>query len=240
VCILLFVGAMGKSAQIGLHTWLPDAMEGPTPVSALIHAATMVTAGVFLLIKCSPLFEYVPNILSYIAFVGAITAFFSSTVGLVQNDIKKVIAYSTCSQLGYMIFACGLSSYHVSLFHLVNHAFFKALLFLSAGALIHSLSNEQDMRKFGSLLSLLPFTYIMFLIGSLSLAGFPFLTGFYSKDVILEWGLTRYVFSGSFSYTLGLISTFFTSFYSVRLLYLSFITETNSFRPIVNRIHELS
>ena len=147
ICLLLFIGAMGKSAQIGLHTWLPDAMEGPTPVSALIHAATMVTAGVFLIIKCSPIFEYVPQYFIYYYFIGAITAFFAATIGLVQNDIKKVIAYSTCSQLGYMIFACGLSNYHVSLFHLINHAFFKALLFLSAGAIIHSLSNEQDMRK---------------------------------------------------------------------------------------------
>src|SRR6201996_5534406 len=153
-------------------------MEGPTPVSALIHAATMVTAGVFLIIKCSFLFEYVPNLLAIIAIIGALTAFFSATVALVQNDIKKVIAYSTCSQLGYMIFACGLSNYHASLFHLVNHAFFKALLFLSAGAIIHSLSNEQDMRKFGGLAVLLPFTSIMLLIGSLSLMGFPFLTGF--------------------------------------------------------------
>src|ERR1700722_11914549 len=214
-------------------------MEGPTPVSALIHAATMVTAGVFLIIKCSPLFEYVPNVLSYIAFIGAITAFFSSTIGLVQNDIKKVIAYSTCSQLGYMIFACGLSSYHVSLFHLANHAFFKALLFLSAGALIHSLSNEQDMRKFGSLLTLLPFTYIMFLIGSLSLAGFPFLTGFYSKDLILELALTKYTVEGSFAYCLGLITAFFTSFYSFRVFYLTFIYKNNSFRSAITHIHEL-
>ncbi len=175
ISLLLFIGAMGKSAQIGLHTWLPDAMEGPTPVSALIHAATMVTAGVFLLIKCSTIFEYSPNVLMYITFIGATTAFFSATVGLIQNDIKKVIAYSTCSQLGYMVFACGLSNYHVALFHLSNHAFFKALLFLSAGSIIHSLSNEQDMRKYGSLINLLPFTSIMLLIGSLSLMGFPFL-----------------------------------------------------------------
>src|SRR6201746_2045172 len=166
-------------------------MEGPTPVSALIHAATMVTAGVFLLIRCSPLFEFLPNILTFITFIGATTAFFAATIGLVQNDIKKVIAYSTCSQLGYMVFACGLSNYHVSLFHLANHAFFKALLFLSAGAIIHSLSNEQDMRRFGGLAPLLPYTSIMLLIGSLSLMGFPFLTGFYSKDLILELALTK-------------------------------------------------
>jgi NADH-ubiquinone oxidoreductase chain 5 len=214
-------------------------MEGPTPVSALIHAATMVTAGVFLIIKCSPLFEYVPTVLSVITFVGATTAFFSATVGLVQNDIKKVIAYSTCSQLGYMVFACGLSNYHVSLFHLSNHAFFKALLFLSAGAIIHSLSNEQDMRKFGSLAALLPFTSVMLLIGSLSLMGFPFLTGFYSKDLILELALTKYTIEGSFSYCLGLITAFFTSFYSFRVFYLTFIYKNNSFRAVIYHVHEL-
>jgi len=239
ICSLLFIGAMGKSAQIGLHTWLPDAMEGPTPVSALIHAATMVTAGVFLIIKCSPLFEYVPTVLSFVTFIGAATAFFSATVGLVQNDIKKVIAYSTCSQLGYMIFACGLSAYHVSLFHLANHAFFKALLFLSAGAIIHSVSNEQDMRRFGALGSLLPFTLIMFLIGSLSLMGFPFLTGFYSKDLILELALTKYTIDGSFAYSLGLITAFFTSYYSFRILYMTFIYKINSFRKRIDHIHEL-
>jgi NADH-ubiquinone oxidoreductase chain 5 len=239
ICSLLFIGAMGKSAQIGLHTWLPDAMEGPTPVSALIHAATMVTAGVFLIIKCSPIFEYVPTVLSFITFIGAMTAFFSATIGLVQNDIKKVIAYSTCSQLGYMIFACGLSNYHVSLFHLANHAFFKALLFLSAGAIIHSLSNEQDMRKFGGLALLLPYTSIMLLIGSLSLMGFPFLTGFYSKDLILELALTKYTIEGSFAYSLGLITAFFTSFYSFRVFYLTFIYKNNSFRKVISHVHEL-
>lgn len=239
ICILLFIGAMGKSAQIGLHTWLPDAMEGPTPVSALIHAATMVTAGVFLIIKCSPLFEYVPSVLSFITFVGATTAFFAATVGLVQNDIKKVIAYSTCSQLGYMIFACGLSNYHISLFHLTNHAFFKALLFLSAGAIIHSLSNEQDMRKYGNLSSLLPFTSIMLLIGSLALMGFPFLTGYYSKDIILELALTKYTIEGSFAYSLGLITALFTSFYSFRVFYMTFIQKNNSFRKYIFNIHEV-
>lgn len=239
ICFLLFVGAMGKSAQIGLHTWLPDAMEGPTPVSALIHAATMVTAGVFLIIKCSPLFEYVPCILSIITFIGGTTAFFSATVGLFQNDIKKVIAYSTCSQLGYMIFACGLSNYHVGLFHLINHAFFKALLFLSAGAIIHSLSNEQDVRKFGALLSLLPFTSTMFLIGTLSLIGLPFLTGFYSKDLILELALTKYSLEGSFAYCLGIITAFFTSFYSFRLFYMTFLYQNNSFRQVIKHVHEL-
>jgi len=239
ICILLFIGAMGKSAQIGLHTWLPDAMEGPTPVSALIHAATMVTAGVFLIIKCSPLFEYVPSVLSFITFVGATTAFFAATIGLVQNDIKKVIAYSTCSQLGYMMFACGLSNYHVSLFHLANHAFFKALLFLSAGAIIHSLSNEQDMRKYGNLSPLLPFTSIMLLIGSLSLMGFPFLTGYYSKDLILELAFTKYTIEGSFAYGLGLITAVFTSYYSFRVFYMTFIEKNNSFRKSMDNVHEL-
>jgi len=200
IAALLFLGACGKSAQIGLHTWLPDAMEGPTPVSALIHAATMVTAGVFLIIKCSHIFEYAPTILTIVTLVGALTAFFAATAGLVQNDIKKVIAYSTCSQLGYMIFACGLSNYHASLFHLINHAFFKALLFLSAGAIIHSLSNEQDMRRYGGLLTLLPYTALMLMIGSLSLMGLPFLTGFYSKDLILELAYSKYTISGTFAY----------------------------------------
>ena len=183
--LLLFVGAVGKSAQIGLHTWLPDAMEGPTPVSALIHAATMVTAGVYLIIRCSPLYEYSGIALTVITVFGALTAFIAGTIGLVQNDLKKVIAYSTCSQLGYMVFACGLSNYSVSMFHLINHAYFKALLFLSAGSVIHALNDEQDMRRMGGLLQVLPYTYVMILIGSLALMGFPFLTGFYSKDVIL-------------------------------------------------------
>lgn len=239
ISLLLFIGAMGKSAQIGLHTWLPDAMEGPTPVSALIHAATMVTAGVFLLIKCSPIFEYSPKILVFITFVGATTAFFSATVGLIQNDIKKVIAYSTCSQLGYMVFACGLSNYHVALFHLSNHAFFKALLFLSAGSIIHSLSNEQDMRKYGALINLLPFTSVMLLIGSLSLMGFPFLTGYYSKDLIIELAYSSYTINGNFCFWLGLITACLTSFYSYRVFYLTFIYNNNSFKQVALNVHEL-
>jgi NADH-ubiquinone oxidoreductase chain 5 len=240
ICFFIFLGAIGKSAQIGLHTWLPDAMEGPTPVSALIHAATMVTAGVFLIIRCSPLMEYAPDILIFIIFIGALTAFFAATTGLFQNDLKKVIAYSTCSQLGYMIFACGLSNYNVSMFHLVNHAYFKALLFLAAGSVIHALSDEQDMRKMGGLVKILPFTYIMMLIGSLSLMGFPFLTGFYSKDIILELTYSKYTFSSNFAYFLGLISAFFTSFYSFRLLYLTFWTKTNGFKSIILKAHESS
>ena len=240
ICFFIFLGAVGKSAQIGLHTWLPDAMEGPTPVSALIHAATMVTAGVFLIIRCSPLMEYAPDILILIVFIGALTAFFAATTGLFQNDLKKVIAYSTCSQLGYMIFACGLSNYNLSMFHLINHAYFKALLFLAAGSVIHALADEQDMRKMGGLVKLLPYTYIMMLIGSLSLMGFPFLTGFYSKDVILELTYSKYTFSGNFAYCLGLISAFFTSFYSFRLLYLTFWTNTNGFKNIILKAHESS
>lgn len=240
IALLLFLGAMGKSAQIGLHTWLPDAMEGPTPVSALIHAATMVTAGVFLIIRCSPLFECVPSVLLFITFVGAGTAFMAATAGLVQNDLKKVIAYSTCSQLGYMVFACGLSSYSLSLFHLANHAFFKALLFLSAGAVIHSISNEQDLRRFGALIRVLPYTYAMFLIGSLALMGFPFLTGFYSKDIILEVAASTVTVPGTFAYWLGLITAFFTAFYSFRLLYLAFYGTSRSPRPYLTNAHELT
>ncbi len=238
ISLLLFLGAIGKSAQLGLHTWLPDAMEGPTPVSALIHAATMVTAGVFLLIRMSPIIEYSSVSLFIITIVGAMTAFFAATTGLLQNDLKKVIAFSTCSQLGYMIFSCGLSGYNISLFHLSNHAFFKALLFLSAGSVIHALNNEQDMRRMGGLLQLLPFTYIMFLIGSLALAGFPFLTGFYSKDVILELAASNYKISGSFAYWLGAISAFLTAFYSIRLLYLVFFAKTNNFKSIMSHVHD--
>jgi len=234
----LFIGAMGKSAQLGLHTWLPDAMEGPTPVSALIHAATMVTAGVFLICRCSFIFEYSSLSLNIMMFVGSITAFFASTTGLFQNDIKKVIAYSTCSQLGYMIFACGLSNYDVSLFHLSNHAFFKALLFLGAGSIIHAISDEQDMRKMGGLKNLLPFSYSTSLIGSLALIGFPFLSGFYSKDVILEIAYAKYTFASHFCFYLGTISAFFTAFYSTRLLFLVFLSESNGNKIIIQNAHE--
>jgi NADH-ubiquinone oxidoreductase chain 5 len=214
-------------------------MEGPTPVSALIHAATMVTAGVFLIIRCSPLFEGTQTVLTFITFIGGATAFMAATAGLVQNDLKKVIAYSTCSQLGYMIFACGLSQYALSFFHLANHAFFKALLFLSAGAVIHSIAGEQDMRRFGSLATLLPYTYAMFLIGSLALTGFPFLTGFYSKDIILEIAAASFTLSGTFVYWLGLITAFFTSYYSFRLLYFAFYGESKSPRPYLLHVHEV-
>lgn len=200
ITFFIFFGALGKSAQIGLHIWLPDAMEGPTPVSALIHAATLVTAGLFLIIRCSVLFEECPTILSIVALMGSLTAFFAASVGLVQNDLKKVIAYSTCSQLGFMMFACGLSHYSIALFHLANHALFKALLFLSAGCVIHGLLDEQDLRKMGGLLQILPISYTMILIGSLALVGFPFLTGFYSKDVVLEVALATPTFVGNFAH----------------------------------------
>lgn len=224
-CLFLFIGAVGKSAQLGLHTWLPDAMEGPTPVSALIHAATMVTAGVFLIARSFFLYEQSAYALSVVLIVGALTSFFASSVGIVQNDLKRVVAYSTCSQLGYMIFACGLSNYSVSVFHLTNHAFFKALLFLCAGSVIHSINDEQDMRKMGGLRNLIPFTYSMMLIGSLALIGFPFLSGFYSKDLILEVAYSKYSILGYFSYTLGTLGAFFTAFYSTRLVYLTFLSK---------------
>ncbi|XBJ22993.1 hypothetical protein VPH35_001263 [Triticum aestivum] len=238
ICILLFIGAVGKSAQIELHTWLPDAMEGPTPVSALIHAATMVTAGVFMIARCSPLFEYSPTALIVITFAGAMTSFLAATTGILQNDLKRVIAYSTCSQLGYMIFACGISNYSVSVFHLMNHTFFKALLFLSAGSVIHAMSDEQDMRKMGGLASSFPLTYAMMLMGSLSLIGFPFLTGFYSKDVILELAYTKYTINGNFAFWLGSVSVLFTSYYSFHLLFLTFLVPTNSFGGDRLRCHD--
>ncbi len=235
---LLFWGALGKSAQLGLHIWLPDAMEGPTPVSALIHAATLVTAGVFLIIRCSMLFELSNSTLLIVAFFGALTAFFAGTVGLVQNDLKRVIAYSTCSQLGYMVFAAGLSHYSVSLFHLANHALFKALLFLSAGAIIHGLLDEQDLRKMGNLLKTLPMSYTMILIGSLALVGFPFLTGFYSKDVILEIALTKPDFVSNFAHWLGCLAALCTSFYSFRLVFLVFVNKNNSFKIYIENVHD--
>jgi NADH-ubiquinone oxidoreductase chain 5 len=234
VGLFLFIGAVGKSAQIGLHSWLPDAMEGPTPVSALIHAATMVTAGVFIIARTSFLYEYIFGILEIIIVVGALTSFLASSIGLVQNDLKRVIAYSTCSQLGYMVFACGLSNYSVGIFHLTNHAFFKALLFLSAGSVIHSINDEQDMRKMGGLKNMLPFTYVTMACGSLALIGFPFLTGFYSKDLILEAAYSKYSLSGYFSYFLGTTGAFFTAFYSARLISLTFLVRPNGYKKIIS------
>lgn len=236
--IFLFLGAVGKSAQLGLHTWLPDAMEGPTPVSALIHAATMVTAGGFLLARSSFIYEYINNILEIITIFGALTCFFAATTGLVQNDMKRVIAYSTCSQLGYMVFACGLSNYSVGFFHLSNHAFFKALLFLSAGSVIHAVNDEQDMRKMGGLKNLAPFTYSMVVIGSLALIGFPFLTGFYSKDLILEVAYGKYSSLGYLSYCLGTLGAFCTAFYSMRLSYLTFLSKPTGHKKIICYAHD--
>lgn len=212
----------------------------PTPVSALIHAATMVTAGVFLIIRCSILFECAPSVLNFIVAVGAATAFMAATSGLLQNDLKKVIAYSTCSQLGYMIFVCGLSGYTFSLFHLSTHAFFKALLFLSAGAVIHAVASEQDMRKFGALARVLPYTYAAFFVGSIALMGVPFLSGFYSKDLILEAAGGSAGTVSSFAYALGLVSAFFTSFYSFRLLFLAFYGRSRTARLPLEHTHELS
>jgi NADH-ubiquinone oxidoreductase chain 5 len=240
ICFCLFFGAMGKSAQFGLHTWLPDAMEGPTPVSALIHAATMVTAGIFLIARTSFLFEFSPIVLNFITIIGALTAFFAATTGVFQNDIKKVIAYSTCSQLGYMTFACGLSGYDVGIFHLSNHAFFKALLFLAAGSIIHAVADEQDMRNMGGLKKILPLSYSAILVGSLALTGFPFLTGFFSKDFILEIAYSKYSLTGHFAYYLGVLAAFCTSFYSTRLLYLVFLSNSNGNKNIILNASESS
>lgn len=238
ISFLIFWGVLGKSAQITLHIWLPDAMEGPTPVSALIHAATLVVSGVFLIIRCSALFENSFSILVIVAIMGALTSFFAASVGLFQNDLKRVIAYSTCSQLGYMVFITGLSHYSVSMFHLANHAVFKALLFLSAGCVIHGLSDEQDLRKMGGLLNFLPVSYVMILIGSLALIGTPFLTGFYSKDCILELAIAKHSFVGNFCYFLGCSAAFCTSFYSFRLIFLAFINPTNTFKSYIQGVHE--
>lgn len=232
VGVCLLIGAMAKSSQIGLHVWLPMAMEGPTPVSALIHAATMVTAGVYLLIRSSPLIEYSNTVLLLCLWVGAITTVFSSLIGLFQQDIKKVIAYSTMSQLGMMVIAIGLSSYNIAIFHLINHAFYKALLFLGAGAVIHAVADNQDFRKYGGLKSFLPLTYSVMLIASLSLVAFPFMTGFYSKDLIIESTYGQYSLSGTIVYFLSTIGAMFTTLYSVKVLYLTFLTSPNG--PVIN------
>ena len=238
IAILFFIGAMGKSAQIGLHTWLPDAMEGPTPVSALIHAATMVTAGVFLVCRMSPLLEFAPFALNVITIVGAMTAIFAATIGLTQFDIKRVIAYSTCSQLGYMFFAAGVSAYPASMFHLTTHAFFKALLFLGAGSVIHAMSDEQDMRKMGGIWKKIPITYALMWVGSLALAGIPFFAGYYSKDLILEAAWAASSNSGYFAFWLGCLAAFLTAFYSWRLLLLTFHGNFNSSKEVLDHVHE--
>ena len=238
VCLLLFVGAMGKSAQIGLHTWLPDAMEGPTPVSALIHAATMVTAGVFMVARLSPVFEYSDVALTVVTIVGATTALFAASVGCVQNDIKRVIAYSTCSQLGYMFFACGVSAYSAGVFHLMTHAFFKALLFLGAGSVIHALSDEQDLRKMGGLWRLIPVTYVVMWIGSLAGAGIWPFAGYYSKDIILEAAFASGTTVGQFAFWVGAATACLTAFYTFRLLILTFHGAPHADEAVMARVHE--
>ena len=238
ICILLFIGAMGKSAQIFLHTWLPDAMEGPTPVSALIHAATMVTAGVFLVVRCSPIYELSPLGLEIVTLIGMSTAFFAATVALVQNDIKKIIAYSTCSQLGYMFFAAGVGAYNVAMFHLFTHAFFKALLFLGAGSVIHSFQNEQDIKNMGGVWRKLPFTYLMMIIGTLALTGFPFLSGFYSKDAIIEFAYLEKGSLSNYAAAIGVITAIFTSIYSWRLIFLTFHGSFNNNKLNIKDLHE--
>ncbi|YP_001504356.1 NADH dehydrogenase subunit 5 (mitochondrion) [Pleurotus ostreatus] len=235
ISLLLFMGAMAKSANIPFHSWLPGSMEAPTPVSALLHAATLVTAGIYLLLRSSPILEYSSTALLVITLIGATTAFFAATSGLVQNDLKRIIAFSTISQLGYMVMAVGLSQYNVALMHTVNHAFFKALLFLGAGAVIHSFADQQDIRKMGGLIKFLPFTYSVMLVGSLSLLATPFLTGFYSKDLILELAFGQYTFSGFYAYILGTITAGITAFYSFRLISLVFLTVPNG--PKFNYLH---
>ncbi len=238
ICLLLFVGAMGKSAQLGLHTWLPDAMEGPTPVSALIHAATMVTAGIFMVARLSPLFEYSDVALAVVTIVGASTAIFAATIGCVQNDIKRVIAYSTCSQLGYMFFACGVSAYSAGIFHLMTHASFKALLFLCAGSVIHAMSDEQDMRRMGGIWKMIPTTYVLMWIGSLALAGvFPF-SGYFSKDIVLEAAYGAHSGVGMYAFWLGIAAAFLTAFYSWRLLLMTFHGKPRADEKVMAHVHE--
>ena len=238
ICLFLFIGAMGKSAQFLLHTWLPDAMEGPTPVSALIHAATMVTAGVFLVVRCSPIFEYSQVALNLVTIIGMITAIFAASVALVQNDIKKIVAYSTCSQLGYMFFAAGVGAYHVAMFHLFTHAFFKALLFLGAGSVIHAFKDEQDIRNMGGVRKKLPYTYTFMLIGTLALTGFPFLSGFYSKDAIIEFAYLKNSSLGNYAASIGIFTAFLTSIYSWRLFFKTFHGSYNNKKIPIDETHE--
>ena len=238
ICLFLFIGAMGKSAQFLLHTWLPDAMEGPTPVSALIHAATMVTAGVFLVVRCSPIFEYSQVALNLVTIIGMITAIFAASIALVQNDIKKIVAYSTCSQLGYMFFAAGVGAYHVAMFHLFTHAFFKALLFLGAGSVIHAFKDEQDIRNMGGVRKKLPYTYTFMLIGTLALTGFPFLSGFYSKDAIIEFAYLKNSSLGNYAVSIGIFTAFLTSIYSWRLFFKTFHGSYNNKKIPIDKTHE--
>jgi len=238
ICLLLFVGAMGKSAQIFLHTWLPDAMEGPTPVSALIHAATMVTAGVFLVVRCSPIYEYSELALNVITIIGMTTAIFAATIALVQTDIKKIIAYSTCSQLGYMFFAAGVGAYNVAMFHLFTHAFFKALLFLGSGSVIHAFKNEQDINQMGGVWKKLPYTYVLMIIGTLALTGFPLLSGFYSKDAIIEFAYLKGNTLGYYAAGIGIFTAFLTSIYSWRLIFKTFHGNYNNKNIKIEETHE--
>ena len=238
ISLTLFIGAMGKSAQFLFHTWLPDAMEGPTPVSALIHAATMVTAGVFLVVRCSPIFEYSQVALNFVAVIGMITAVFAASVALVQNDIKKIIAYSTCSQLGYMFFAAGVGAYHVAIFHLFTHAFFKALLFLGAGSVIHAFKDEQDIRKMGGVWKKIPYTWALMLVGTLALTGFPFLSGFYSKDAIIEFAYFKNSNVGYYAMTVGIVTAFLTAIYSWRLFFKTFHGKYNNLDIPIEKTHE--
>ena len=238
ISLSLFIGAMGKSAQFLFHTWLPDAMEGPTPVSALIHAATMVTAGVFLVVRCSPIFEYSQVALNFIAVIGMITAVFAASIALVQNDIKKIIAYSTCSQLGYMFFAAGVGAYHVAIFHLFTHAFFKALLFLGAGSVIHAFKDEQDIRKMGGVWKKIPYTWGLMLIGTLALTGFPLLSGFYSKDAIIEFAFFKNSKIGYYAMTVGILTAFLTAIYSWRLFFKTFHGKYNNLDIPIEKTHE--
>jgi NADH-quinone oxidoreductase subunit L len=238
ICLMLFFGSMGKSAQIFLHTWLPDAMEGPTPVSALIHAATMVTAGVFLVVRCSPIFEYSQTALNVVAIVGMTTAIFAASVALVQNDIKKIIAYSTCSQLGYMFFAAGIGAYHVAVFHLFTHAFFKALLFLGSGCVIHSFNKEQDVRLMGGVWKKIPYTYFLMIVGTLALTGFPFLSGYYSKDAIIEFAYLKGNTIGYFAVAVGIFTALLTAVYSWRLIFKTFHGKYNNKQINISKVHE--
>jgi NADH-ubiquinone oxidoreductase chain 5 len=238
IALFLLGGALAKSANIPLHSWLPGSMEAPTPVSALLHAATLVTAGIYLLIRISPLLEYSSSVLLIITIIGSTTAFFAATCGLLQNDLKRIIAFSTISQLGYMMMAIGLSQYNVALMHTVNHAFFKALLFLGAGAVIHSFQDQQDVRKMGGLINFLPLTYTVMLVGSLSLLATPYLTGFYSKDLILELAFSQYSFSGTYAYILGSVTAGITAFYSFRLISLVFLTYPNAPKESYKYSHE--
>ena len=238
ICLLLFIGAMGKSAQILLHTWLPDAMEGPTPVSALIHAATMVTAGVFLVVRCSPIYEYSELALNVITIVGMLTAIFAASVALVQTDIKKVIAYSTCSQLGYMFFATGVGAYNVAMFHLFTHAFFKALLFLGSGSVIHAFKDEQNINRMGGVWKKLPYTYALMIIGTLALTGFPLLSGFYSKEAIIEFAYLRGNTTGYYAAGIGIFTAFLTSIYSWRLIFKTFHGSYNNKKVKIEETHE--